>query len=103
MPGINDNRILLACGKVNTDGTKLSGYGATPARTGAGVYTLTLGGPGVPEGEEELLVSNNSAAGQIQIQNTSATVKGVTSFAADGTTATDKKFSFEIWQIIPGT
>lgn len=99
----NDNRVLIAAGKIDTTGAVLSRTGSfTAARTGAGVYTLTLASA-LPEAEEELIVCNNTAAGQIQIVATSTTVKTVTSFAADGTTATDKKFSFEIWQITPSS
>lgn len=103
MSAFQDSRLLVAAGKIDTTGAKLSGVGNfTPARSGAGVYTLTLPAPGVPEGEELLIAVNNTAAGQIQIVSTSALVKTVTTFAADGTTATDKKFSFEIYSFLPG-
>lgn len=82
-------------------GAKLSGGAkVTAARTGAGVYTLTCA-DAVPAAESVLIVTNNTAAGQIQAVHTSDTVKGVTSFAADGTTATDKNFSYLIAYVIP--
>lgn len=75
-------------------GAKLSGCAkVTPGRTGAGVYTLTTA-DAVPAAESILIVTVNTAAGQYQAVHTSDTVKTVTTFAADGTTATDKNFSF---------
>jgi len=101
----SDSRLLIASGKVNTDGTKLSGVGQwTPARSGAGIYTITLPGGGVPEGEEELICTSNTAGGAVNMVSTSATVKTVNgnTYAGPGT-AVDTKFSFEIWQNIPGS
>jgi hypothetical protein len=82
-------------------GAKLSGgANVATARTGAGVYTLTTA-QAVPAAESVLIITNNTAAGQIQGVHTSDTVKTVTSFAADGTTATDKNFSYLLAFVIP--
>lgn len=93
---------IFAIGAVTgATGAKLSGCAnVTPGRTGAGVYTLTTS-QAVPAAESILIVTSNTAAGQIQAVHTSDTVKTVTSFAADGTTATDKNFSFLLAFIIP--
>jgi hypothetical protein len=104
LQGMVGNGLLLAAGKVSTAGAVLSRTGMwVPARTGAGVYTITLPAPGSPAGANFMSLTLNTAAGQCQIVDTSDTVKTVTTFAADGTTATDKNFSFEIWQIIPSS
>lgn len=73
----------------------------TPGRTGAGVYTLTAAAASFAVTTTLVFATLNTAAGQIQAVITSATVITVTTFAADGTTATDKAFSFEIWIVEP--
>lgn len=75
-----------------------------PARSGAGVYTLTLtaGSSGINANSCQVLAWLTNNSGIVQTANTSDTVKTVSTFAVDGTTATDKNFSFIIWGIETG-
>lgn len=74
--------------------------GFVAARTGAGVYTLTLGGAGVPAGECVIAVTMRTS-GTYNYIHTSNTVKTVNTFAVDGTTATDKNFDFVVYALPP--
>jgi hypothetical protein len=85
---------LLAYGTVNSDGTKASGAGFASAKTGAGVYTLTLDQPAPAAGSSLLLTIKGAGGGKSEIEytDTSDTVKGVTTW--DAGVAADHAFSF---------
>lgn len=70
------------------------------ARSGAGVYTLTLGANVQSAGT--IAIVTLGASGTYSYVDTSATVKTVRTFAVDGTTATDKNFSFAIFTVETG-
>lgn len=72
----------------------------TVARTGAGVYTLTLGSNVQSAGTVAIVTMG--ASGTYSYVDTSGTVKTVRTFAVDGTTATDKNFSFAIFTVETG-
>jgi hypothetical protein len=78
-------------------GTAVSGAGFVSARTGAGVYTLTLDEP-VDSTECAILVSRRGAAAgadeTFSVEHTSDTVKTVTCTAAG--VATDSDFDFAV-------
>ena len=95
MPEVYQQFITYAGGSVSTAGAKVAGGAkVTAGRTGAGVYTLTTADPIVVASGIIMLVALNTAAGQINAVITSSTVITVSTFAADGTTATDKAFSY---------
>jgi hypothetical protein len=74
----------------------------TPGRTGAGVYTLTLGQGGCNVAECEIVLGIETAAIDDNpiITHTSDTVKTIETF--DGGIATDCQFTASIWQILGG-
>jgi len=72
-----------------------------PARTGAGVVTLTTS-QDIAAAERQAVCSQEQAGSAPTIAYTSATVTTVSTFAVDGTTATDKNMSWELWQFVPG-
>lgn len=71
----------------------------TVARTGAGVYTLTLGSGANAGSANCVVMITLRTSGTSNYVHTSATVKTVNTFAVDGTTATDKNFDFIIYSI----
>lgn len=95
---INIPNTFNAYGSVKgTSGLRVSGAGFASARTGAGVYTLTLD-EGVDSSECAILVTRRGAAapadGTISVDHTSDTVKTVTCTAAG--VATDSDFDFVV-------
>jgi hypothetical protein len=102
-------RQLLGAGQVTVAGSAITGVWRTgnvvPARTGAGVFTLTCG-PGTAAAEVMATISQATAgsAPTVTIANTGGVaVVTISTFAVDGTTATDKAFSYEVWGAVPGT
>lgn len=95
----------IAAGKVTgaTGATTGKQGVVTVARTGAGVYTLTLvaGSSGI-NANACLISLTLRESGVIRYADTSDTVKTVSSFAVDGATATDKNFDFIIWGLPTG-
>lgn len=90
----------LAAGRViGGTGVGTGIAGAASARTGAGVYTLTMDQQ-VDSTQCVMLGMLEVNTGTIAMAHTSDSVKGVTTTAVDGTTATDKTFDFAIWQIL---
>jgi hypothetical protein len=88
--------VLIAYGKVNADGTKASGAGFASAKTGAGVYTLTLDAAS-PASETNGLASIDAAAlskSEAVYSDTSDTVKTVNT--GDAGANADHAFSFVI-------
>ncbi len=66
----------------------------TAARSSAGVFTLTTQDE-LPGGESLLFIQEVGATGSTpEVDDTSNTVKTIRTFAADGTTATDKSFKY---------
>lgn len=72
-----------------------------PARTGAGVVTITTP-VAVAAAERKLTFSQEQAGSAPTIAYTSDTITTVNTFAVDGTTATDKNGSWELWQAVVG-
>lgn len=91
-----DNAEVFAV--VSTAGALVAGRGVTPARTGAGVYTLTLDRP-LDVNEGMLLFEIRTAAidEPIRVVHTSDTVKTVSSF--DGGAATDCDFAVTVLRL----
>lgn len=81
--------------------TMKGGSGAIVARTGAGVYTVTFSGQAFPASESFGVVTLRQS-GTYSYVDTSDTVKTISTFAVDGTTATDKNFSVVIYYVPPG-
>jgi hypothetical protein len=80
-------------------GARVSGQGAASARTGAGVYTLTM--DGIDAAECAIVATVRAAAGvgsTIDVVHTSDTVKTVHTFdvAAGANVATDHDFDFVV-------
>lgn len=71
----------------------------TVARTGSGVYTLTLTSAAQVGAANCLLAITLRTSGTSNYVHTSATVKTVNTFAVDGTTPTDKNFDFIIYAL----
>lgn len=96
---------LFCVGKVTgaTGATTMKGGPVVVARTGAGVYTLTLQA-GVSECDATLrtLSVTMRTSGTYNYVDTSDTVITVNTFAVDGTTATDKNFDFLLFNVPPG-
>lgn len=103
MPEYLQKLDLFAAGSVvaGTGAKAAGGANIVTARSGAGVYTLTAGAASFAVATTLVLVTNNNAAGQIVAVITSSTVITVRSFAADGTTATDKDFTYLIYVVEP--
>lgn len=102
---INIPNTFGAYGSVNgADGAKVSGAGFASARTGAGVYTLTLQEP-VDATQCAILVSRRGAAAAadetFSVAHTSDTVKTVTCTAAG--VATDSSFDFAVLRAPAGS
>ncbi len=70
------------------------------AKTGTGVYTVTINPFKGPQGLTRTLATLNAASGIIRVESETYTgdslVVTIKTFAVDGTTATDKQFSFDI-------
>jgi hypothetical protein len=79
----------IAWARINADGTGASARGCTIARSGAGVYVVTLNGGGVDSLQCQINVTFGTSC-TFNVVHTSDTVKTINSFAVDGTTATDK-------------
>lgn len=82
-----------------TNGARVSGCQfVTPARTGTGVYTLTLS-EGIDAGECSIVATCRASAGNsnVQVAQTSDTVKTITCFVA--AVATDIDFDFTIMRV----
>ena len=93
---------LMAAGSVSTAGVLDSGGGVATARTGAGVYTLTM-----PEGVDVLeaitTITPKTAGMSLTIAHTSDTVKTVSSLdTATAGTPTDCDFEFKIERLLLG-
>lgn len=86
-----DNGIVNGATGAVISGCRLT----TPARTGAGVYTLTLV-DGLPQSECQVSATlQGGSAGEISVTHTSDTVKTIEVFDSAGVAA-DQSFSFEI-------
>lgn len=101
------SRLLLGAGQVTVAGSAITGVWRTgnvvPARTGAGVFTLTCQA-GTAAAEVVAMISQATAGSSptVAYANTGGVaVITVSTFAVDGTTATDKNFGYEVWQAIP--
>lgn len=71
--------------------------GCVLAKSATGVYTCTLDQElDANDGMLQLSLLGNS--GIIRYANTSDSVKTISTFAVDGTTATDKAFSVSVWR-----
>lgn len=89
MPFLNNAEAFAVV--TGATGALAAGRGLTPARTGAGVYTLTLD-RALDENEGALQFEIRTAAiDQLQVAHTSDTVKTVSTF--DGIVATDCDFA----------
>ncbi len=83
-------------GSVSSAGARVSGCTkTTPAKSGTGVYTLTQDEQ-IDAAEGCCIVTLRGASGTYKIDWTSDSVITVSTFAVDGTTATDKAFDFVI-------
>lgn len=93
---------VLATGNVSSVGVAGSCRGATPAKTGTGVYTLTL--DQALDATEGLLVVTpvGLADVRIAIAHTSDTVKTISTFSGAVGTAADSAFSFVAVQYASG-
>jgi len=92
---------LICGGSIPAGGTTPTnrfGQGFTVSAAVAGVSTITLAAPGVPAGESYLEAV--ASVGQVQIVDTSPTVKTVTCSTAAGV-ATNEPYFFKISQISP--
>lgn len=102
-PGSFVQKSAVAAGRVtgSSGATPLKAGDVAVARTGTGVYTLTAGIT-IPLGGCVVDLTLQGNSGVISYVITSATVITVSTFAVDGTTATDKDFSFSIDYLPPG-
>lgn len=94
---------IYAAGKVTIAGGAITAHKTTgrivAARTGAGVVTLTSQDE-IPGSESVTTAQLVGATGSApQVDDTTNTVKTVRTFAVDGTTATDKSFSYIIYTL----
>lgn len=88
----------VAWAHVSTAGAALARVGdITPARSGAGVYTLTLGDGGIDENECHVQIQSETAQITAQVVHTSDTVKTINTFIA--AVATDAQFTVTIRRI----
>lgn len=73
------------------------------AKSSTGVYTITINPFKGPQGNVNAVVSLTTASGIVRVDSTTYTgdslVITVKTFAVDGTTATDKAFSFIAWAV----
>lgn len=74
----------------------------TVARSGAGVYTLTLASSAQVGAANCICMITMRTSGTYNYVHTSALIKTVNTFAVDGTTATDKSFDFVIYALTNG-
>ena len=91
--------LILAAGKVTGAtgaGSKCSG--ATPARTGVGVYTLTLGQE--VDSTEAVITANavGTTDTRVAVEHTSDSVKTIRTFTGAVGTAADADFNFVMAQ-----
>jgi hypothetical protein len=94
---------LVAAGSVvGATGALNGGAGFLPARTGAGVYTITLS-EDVPEAEAVVTITPKTAAISLTVAHTSNTVKTVSALdTATGAVPTDCDFEVKIERILTG-
>jgi hypothetical protein len=103
---------LVACGRVNADGTTVLAAGfftrgavaALPGGAGTGIYTLTLpAGRGVPAVEAVLEVTTEAADVALSAVHTSELVKTVTSRTIGAApAAVDSIFQYSLWRVSGG-
>lgn len=88
---------IRAAGRVSNGATGAgAARGAVVARTGAGVYTITLDTP-IPAGDCGVLVTVEGTNTAAKVAHTSDAVKTVSIVAlAAGQAATDSEFSFAV-------
>lgn len=91
---------VLAAGKVTAAGAVTVARGCVPAKTAAGIYTLTLDQP-VDAAESIVLVQPNTAALNVLVADTTDTVKTLT-FETDAGVDTDSDFTFLVMRISGG-
>ena len=97
------NKQVIATGSVSTAGAVVARAGRWGvSRSSAGVYVIALQEGGVDATQCVCLATLRGASGCIRVDQTSDTSKTVSTFAVDGTTATDKDFDFEISYLPPG-
>lgn len=103
MPLVRDDLIHAAASVVGADGTAVKARNCVTARTGAGVYTLTV--PDIDATDCIVLATPRGAANvQLKVVHTSDTVKTISSVAlAAGQAATDSDFDIVIMKISSGT
>lgn len=95
---------MMACGRVQTDGTTVSPFfaeGCTVARAGAGLYDITVDpgvNPSANVGEVTVSALPETTAIQLRVTHTSDTVKRITAENNAGA-ATDAAFNFEIKRV----
>ena len=108
--GVAGKRTLVAFGSVKVAAgviTAASTFnsGAAVARTGAGVFTLTMANALNAAACQVLVMKRDTGAGfPPSVADTSDTVKTVSTFdaTAGGATAADRNFDYEIWAVNPG-
>lgn len=99
-PATGSRAALIAAGRViGATGVSTNGYGAASARTGAGVYTLTLPGAGIAAASLVIQATPilAGALANIVVSHTGDAVKTVETFNAAGGAA-DIDFHFAIWR-----
>jgi len=100
---MSDNKVLsqllAACCVTGATGVATAARGCATARTGAGVYTVTLDQP-VDANESILLPNTTDGTGDfaVQAEHTSDTVKTVRTFTAGA--AADHDFSLAVLKFI---
>lgn len=94
----------VAAGRFTTAGaTSYVRGGVTIARTGAGVYTLTLSDQLQLDADEgQILITPETANIIAQVVHTSDTVKTVNTFLGSTGAATDAACQFSIWKFAHG-
>jgi len=83
-------------------GASIAAEGCVSARTGTGVYTLTLSDQAATKNSNTACIATLvGTSGIVRVEETSTTVKTVKCFAVDGTTATDLDFNAVIFRDSP--
>jgi len=96
------SNLVAAISVTGGTGALAGGGGATPARTGAGVYTVTLS-EAVPAADAIITLTAKTAALSLTVTHTSDTVKTVSALdTATALVATDCDFDIKIERILTG-
>jgi len=90
---------IAGCSVVGATGVGTVADGCATARTGAGVYTVTLDTPVAASDAIMLATLTSGIAGMVTIAHTSASVKTVSTWSAAGAAA-DRDFDFAIFREI---